>query len=150
MTEGQELFEMEKGSVVSLYNQDFVVEELVKLHKGSCNYLLKDGATVKWLCVRNLGAVVPVLCDQVALEDESFGETLHYGGIDYRLLAQGKARAVATSAMGYPRFVNVSYYDYGAGDDRHFLFIVQSGGQVTALAGETVISSAIMVFPKPN
>jgi hypothetical protein len=150
MTTGQELYEMEKGSIVSLYNQDFVVEQVVKLHKGSCNYLLKDGAAVKWLCVRNHGAVVPVLCDQVTLTDESFSETLRHGGVDYRLLAQGNARAVATSAAGYPRFVSIDYYDYSAGNDRHFLFIMQTGGEVTALAGESVISSAIMVFPKPN
>jgi len=149
MSVDKELYELEKGSIISIYNQDFVVEQAIKLNKGSVNYQLQDGATVKWLCVRTYGAVLPVLCDQITLAEDNFNETLHYGDINYRLLDQGNCRAVATSAMGYPRFVNMDYYDYTAGDDRHFLFVMQAEGQITALAGEAIITSGIMVFPKP-
>ena len=150
MTVKKELFEMENGSIVSVYNQDFTVEQVVKLNAGSLNYLLKDGAAVKWLCARIFDEAAAVLCDQVTLDGDSFGKELHHDGVDYTLLKTGSTRAVTTSSMGYPCYVNMEFYDYSAGDGARYLFVMKGEGLVTAAAGETVIGSAIMVFPKPH
>ncbi len=150
MTINSELYEIEKGGIVSVYNQDFIVDQAVKLNKDSVNCLLKDGSVIKWLCVRGFGEAVAVLCEPVVLDGDEFGQSLQYNAVEYTLLQKGSARAVATSSMGYPRFINVDFFDYSAGDNRHYLFILKSSGEITAMAGETVISSGIMVFPKPN
>ena len=150
MTINEALFEVEKGGIVSVYNQDFIVEQTVKLNSERINYLLKDGLTMKWLCVRALDDTVAVLCDQVVLESDQFSQSLSHDGVEYTIFQKGSARAVTTSAMGYPRYSNLDYFDYSAGDNLRYLFIVKSSEQITALAGEAIISSGIMVFPKPN
>jgi hypothetical protein len=150
MAINHELYEVESGGIVSIYNQDFVVEQAVKLNTGSVNYLIKDGRVVKWLCIRNPGEPVAVLCDQVVLEADEFGPSLHHNGVEYTLFQKGSARAITTSSMGYPRYINLEYYDYAAADNQQYLFIVKGSEQLTVAAGLAVIGSGIMVFPKPN
>jgi hypothetical protein len=147
----KELCEMKKDDIVSIYNQDFLVERAVRLGMGNArnvNYRLKDGSLVKWFCVRDRGDEgLLALCDEIALETGDFRETLSHGGVDYTLQDKGSIRAVVTSAMGYPRYVNIEYFDYAAPAQGRYLFVQSGDGAVDAFAGETVIASAVMVFP---
>lgn len=168
--------EVEVGDILSVYNRDFIVDQVFRLgHGGSqwANYRLKDGSEVKWFALRGaeqglqvLGQEMPLftkaagkIIDQEAFQpagqDEGLirGEPgdkqLTLGGKPYELVATVQGRATGVSAMGYPRYINIRFYDYAGEKPDHYLFVQKDSDSVIIFAGEAVIASAVMVFPKP-
>ncbi|UNC91562.1 DUF4178 domain-containing protein [Candidatus Contubernalis alkaliaceticus] len=147
------IYNVEKGDFVSIYNQDYTVDQVIKLGTGNnnnVNILIKDGSLRKWLCLRNYGEVFFVLCDEMTLEIRDFTDQLSYNNNGYDILNKGSVRAIATSNLGYPQYINIDFFDYLRKDKLEYLFVQIISGKVTFMIGEPVISTAIMVYPRPK
>lgn len=148
------VFEVEAGDILSVYNRDFIAEQVFRLGSpgaATSNYLLKDGSEVKWFAARKKDSGETFcLGDEVSLKTDQPGENLFVEGTGYSLVNRVQGRTTGTSAMGYPRFINMEYFDYAAESGDRFLFVQKSDRGLVAFTGEPVISSALMVFPKPK
>lgn len=148
------VFEVEVGDIVSVYNQDFIADQVYRLGSGSAamaNYRLKDGSEVKWFAIRKQDESNSIfLGDEVVLQIEQPEDTIEMAELTYRQVNKTKGRAIGTSDMGYPRYLNMEYFDYVAESGDFYLFVQKNDDGLVAFTGEPVISSAVMVFPKPK
>ncbi len=159
------VFEVEAGDILSIYNRDYIVDQVFRLGGGAsqtANYRLKDGSEVRWFAVRRSGRELLVLGEEIEPTGEGFaegsgltggdaaGEEVTFGEEVFKRIATAQGRSTGTSAMGYPRFINVSYSDYVGEESDRYLFVQQSGDERIVFVGETVITSAVMVFPRPK
>jgi hypothetical protein len=145
------VFDIAVGDIVSVYNQDFVTEQVFNLSMGrsrSINYKLRDGREVKWLCVRKFEQELLVLGEEASLETETFGQELVYAGHTFNLVRKGSGRAHGTSEMGYPRYINLEYYDYEDPAREVYLFVQKADSEVLAYVGEPIIASGLEIYPK--
>ena len=148
------VFEVEVGDIVSVYNQDFIADQVYRLGAGSAamsNYRLKDGSEVKWFAIRKQEESDSIfLGDEVVLQIEQPEDTITIAERTYIQVKKTNGRAIGTSDMGYPRYLNMEYFDYVAERGDFYLFVQKSDDGIVAFTGEPVISSAVMVFPKPK
>ena len=146
--------DVEAGDIVSVYNRDFITDEVYKLGAGAksaVNLRLKDGSEIRWMAVRKKADDdLLVLGEEVDLENQETGSELTIKETKFSLTGEKSGRAVGTSEMGYPRYVNMHYYDYAAEEEGLYLFVQKEADGKTAFSGEAVINSAVMVFPKPK
>ncbi len=148
------VFEVEVGDIVSVYNQDFIADQVYRLGAGTAamtNYRLKDGSEVKWFAVRKHEETDLVfLGGEVVMQIDEPEESITIDEITYRQTNKTQGRATGTSSMGYPRYINMEYYDYVAESGDFFLFVQKSDDGLIVFTAEPVITSAVMVFPKPK
>ena len=148
------IHEVETGDIVSVYNRDFITDQVYKLGTGAgaaVNLRLKDGSEIRWMAVRKQeDDDLLVLGEEVDLEGQETSAELTLAGTKFSLAVEKSGRAVGTSAMGYPRYVNMEYYDYVAEKEGYYLFIQKEADNQVAFSGQAVINSAVMVFPKPK
>ncbi|MDZ4132610.1 MAG: hypothetical protein U1E11_05680 [Dethiobacteria bacterium] len=147
------IFALEAGDILSVYNRDFITDQVFKLGMGASavvNYRLKDGMEVKWFAARSYGQQLMILGDEVKLPVDQTGEKFDWEGQTYRQLGKTEGRAIGTSEMGYPRYVQMECIDYVNEESTNYIFVQKSEDVVTAFSGEPVIGGAIMVFPKPK
>ncbi len=148
------VFEVEVGDIVSIYNQDFIADQVYRLGAGAAamtNYRLKDGSEVKWFAIRKQDESASIfLGDEVVLQIEQPEDTIEIAELTYKQVKKTEGRAIGTSDMGYPRYLNMEYFDYVAESGEFYLFVQKSDDGIVAFTGEPVISSAVMVFPKPK
>ncbi len=146
----RELYEIDKGDIVSVYNRDFITEQVFRLGSGPAalnNYQLRDGIEEKWLAVRPWEAGLCVLGEVVKIDLQKPGATISHGDREYRKTNSRQGRSIGTSEMGFPRYYNIEYYDYISEDGREYLFVQKSDNNYIVFTGEAVIPSAIMIFP---
>lgn len=148
------VFEVEVGDIVSVYNQDFIADQVYRLGAGTAamtNYRMKDGIEVKWFAIRKQEESDSIfLGDEVVLQIEQPEDTITIAERTYIQVKKTNGRAIGTSDMGYPRYLNMEYFDYVAERGDFYLFVQKSDDGIVAFTGEPVISSAVMVFPKPK
>jgi hypothetical protein len=148
------VFEVEVGDIVSIYNQDFITDQVYRLGAGRAtmtNYRLKDGSEVKWFAVRKQEENNSVFMgNEVMIQIDEPEECIILDEITYQQVNKTQGRATGTSSMGYPRYLNMEYFDYVAESGDFYLFVQKSDDGIVAFTGEPVISSAVMVFPKPK
>lgn len=148
------VFEVEVGDIVSVYNQDFITDQVYRLDAGSAsitNYRLKDGSEVKWFAIRKQEESDSIfLGEEVVLQIEQPEDTIKVAGLTYKQVKNASGRAIGTSDMGYPRYLNMEYFDYVAESGDFYIFVQKSDDGIVAFTGEPVIPSAVMVFPKPK
>ncbi len=147
------IFELEAGDILSVYNQDFILDQVYRLGSGSSamvNYRLKDGSEVKWFAARSSGQELLVMGDEVQLQKDQLGESIDLGHQTFKQIGKSQGRAIGTSDMGYPRYVQMEYLDYADESSNSFLFVQKSEDNVSAFTGEAVIASGVMVYPKPK
>jgi hypothetical protein len=148
------VFEVDVGDIVSVYNQDFITDQVYRLGAGSAtmaNYRLKDGSEVKWFAIRKQEENDSFfLGEEVVLHIEQPEDTITIAELTYKQVKKTSGRAICTSDMGYPRYLNMEYFDYVAESGDTCLFIQKSDDGIVAFTGEPVITSAVMVFPKPK
>jgi hypothetical protein len=147
------IFDLEAGDILSVYNRDFITDQVFKLGLGASavvNYRLKDGMEVKWFAARSYKQEIMVLGDEVKLPADQTGEEIVWKGQTFRQLEKIEGRAIGTSEMGYPRYVQMECIDYANVESTSYIFVQKSEDVVTAFSGEPVIGGAIMIFPKPK
>lgn len=150
---GKSVFELDTGDILSVYNRDFIAEQVYKIGTGSAakmNCLLKDGSDARWFAARNYDSEILVLGEEIELEKEQQGEIIALGDENFKLIGTASGRAIGTSDLGLPRYINMEYHDYSNQDGRKYLFIQKSDDRRVAFFGETVIGSAVFVFPNPD
>lgn len=148
------IHDVEAGDIVSVYNRDFIVDQVHKLGTGEMavvNMRLKDASEIRWLAVRKAeGSDLLVMGEEVEFEAEESGGHITLDEVKYNLLSERSGRAVGTSSMGYPRYVNMDYLDYISEAEEKYLFVQKEADARVAFSGDVVINSAVMVFPKPK
>ncbi len=147
------IFDLEAGDILSVYNRDFITDQVFKLGMGASavvNYRLKDGMEVKWFAVRSYEQNIMVLGDEVKLPDDQTGEEIFWEGQTFRQFGKTAGRAIGNSDMGYPRYVQMECIDYANEESTSYIFVQKSENVVIAFSGEPVIGGAIMIFPKPK
>lgn len=149
----KDVFDLEKGDFLSIYNRDYVVEEIYKIGAGEAaalNCLLRDGREERWFAARRAAGTLFYFGEKMDLEHFDPESPLEFEDGIYHMVASKQGRAVAVSNMGYPRYVNMEYYDYRESGGEKFIFIQRREGESLIFEGEPVISSALVVFPSPK
>lgn len=149
----KELYEIDKGDIVSVYNRDFITNQVFRLGSGPAalnNYQLMDGIEERWLAVRPQEKGLCVLGEVVKIDLQKPGAIISYKNREYKKTNSKQGRSIGTSEMGFPRYYNIEYYDYISEDGREYLFVQKSDNNYIVFTGEAVIPSAIMVFPVPG
>jgi len=130
------VFEVDVGDIVSIYNQDFIADQVYRLGAGSAtmaNFRLKDGSEVKWLAIRKQEESDSIfLGDEVVLQIDQPEDTIEIAGLTYRQVNKTKGRAIGTSDLGYPRYLNMEYFDYVAESGDFYLFIQKDDDGIVA------------------
>jgi len=148
------IHDVEAGDIISVYNRDYITDQVYKLGAGpaaTVNMRLKDGSDIRWMAVRKQeGSDLLAMGEQVDLDAEECGEQLILENKKFNLVGEKSGRAIGTSSMGYPRYVNMDYYDYAAESGDIYLFVQKEPDSRVAFSGEAVINSAVIVYPKPK
>lgn len=150
---GKNIFELEVGDILSIYDRDFMVEQVYKIGNGPATKLnceLKDGSDTRWFGVRNYDGTIMVLGEELQIDFNQAEDLVTIDSESYKKTDRAQGRAVGTSDLGYPRYINMEYYDFASDKGSKYLFIQKSDSQTVAFCGERVINSAVMVFPNPN
>jgi len=148
------LFDVEAGDFISVYDRDFIVDQIYRLGSGQtvqANYRLRDGQDVKWLALRNSDTGDQIyLGEELILGVDQTGDLITVDEQLFRRVKETEGRAIGSSSAGYPRYINLTYLDYAAASGALYMFIQKSDEGRIVFSGEPVINSAIMVFPKPK
>jgi hypothetical protein len=140
-------FNLRVGDIVQLDGRDWVVEDqLVYEESGEqwLEYLLRDGADLRWLCVEEddwlevswLDPAPAELVRQIRAGDHPRPKTLSWEGITYELRERGRA-SLSSSARTLNRRVGFCHYgDYEGAEDR--VLSVEIWGQGDAANPEEI------------
>jgi len=150
---GKSVFELEAGDILSIYDRDFMVKQVYKIGAGPATKLnceLKDGSETRWFGARSNDGSLMVLGEELQIDFNQADDLVTIDSESYKKIDTAQGRAIGTSDLGYPRYINMEYHDYACDEGSKYLFIQKSSSQTVAFCGERVISSAVMVFPNPN
>lgn len=150
---GKSIFDLEAGDILSIYNRDFVVEQVYKIGNGPAaklNCLMKDGNDTMWFGARSYDGTVMVLGEEMQVDFDHLESLVTVDSESYKKIDTAQGRVVGTSDQGFPRYINMEYYDFASDEGSKYLFIQKGDNQTVAFYGERVIDSAVMVFPNPN
>lgn len=150
---GKSVFELEAGDILSIYDRDFMVKQVYKIGNGPATKLnceLKDGSDTRWFGARNYEETLMVLGVELQIDFNQSEDIVTIDSGSFMRIGKARGRAVGTSDLGYPRYINLEYYDFACDKGSKYLFIQKGNSKTVAFFGERVISSAVMVFPNPT
>lgn len=150
---GKSIFDLEVGDFLSIYDRDFIVEQVYKIGSGPAaklNCLLKDGSETRWFGARSYSEIVMVLGEEFQVDFVQGQNSISIDSENFKIIDTAQGRAAGTSDLGYPRYINMEYFDFLSDEGSKYLFIQKGDNKMVAFCGEVVISSAVMVFPNPN
>lgn len=117
------LFDLGVGDIVQLDGRDWVVEDCLRYEETDfqwLEYLLRDGAEGRWLCVEEddwlvvswLEPAPAALTRQLQTLDDPLPDTLEWEGIRYELRERGRALLTASARSLNRRVGRCRYGDY--------------------------------------
>ena len=150
---GKSIFDLEVGDILSIYDRDYIVEQVYKIGNGPAaklNCLLKDGSETRWFGARDDDGITMMLGEELHVDFNQADNNITIDSENFKKVGTAQGRAVGTSDLGYPRYINMEYFDFVSDEGSKYLFIQKGDNRTVAFCGERVINSAVLVFPNPN